>query len=429
MNKSLTWQDVLYREFLQSGKVSTDTRSIDRGSIFFALKGSNFNGNVFAAQAIEAGASMAVVDEDVEFESPSLLRVEDSLMALQWLANRYRQDLSGRVIAIGGSNGKTTTKGLVGSVMDQEFSTFSTPGNFNNHIGVPLSILACPKNTEMVVLELGANHGEEHLQLLEISEPDLILITNIGKDHLEGFGGLEGVIRATGEFFDFARDRQIPVFFNSDQAEFQSISFGENSFGSSSSARYRGEPRTSAEGHLEVVAEGPHFEFRSNLVGGFNFGNLMSAIALGRYLGIPDASISRGIQIFQPEKNRSQIEKIGDLTVFLDCYNANPTSMEASINSFFDDFVSPHFLILGGMKELGVFSEAEHQNILKLAQDYKPERLFLVGREFEFARSAPQVQFFENIDSLKENWSEILPLTGSLLVKGSRSYNLEKLFE
>lgn len=429
MNKSLTWQDILYREFLQSGKVSTDTRSIDPGSIFFALKGSNFNGNEFAAQAVKTGASLVVVDEDVDFESPSLLRVEDSLASLQWLANRYRQDLPGKVVAIGGSNGKTTTKGLVGSVLNQKFSTFSTPGNFNNHIGVPLSILACPRTTEMVVLELGANHGGEHLQLLQISEPDLILITNIGKDHLEGFGGLEGVIKATGEFFDFARDREIPVFFNADQAEFQSISLGDISFGSSSTARYRGEPRTSVEGHLEVVVHDPDFEFRSNLVGAFNFGNLMSAIALGRYLGIPDASISRGIQIFQPEKNRSQIEKIGDLTVFLDCYNANPTSMEASISSFFDDFDSPHFLILGGMKELGRFSESEHQNILKLAQDHNPERLYLVGKEFEFARSGPRVQFFQNLDMLKKKWSDFLPLKGSLLVKGSRSYNLEKLFE
>ena len=429
MIQNSPWKEALLKQFLRVKKVCTDTRTLEKGAIFFALKGPNFNGNKYAESAVEIGASLVVVDEIEYSDSKNILLVNDSLEALQWLANEYRNLLKGRVLAIGGSNGKTTSKGLVSKVLSQEYSTFSTPGNFNNHIGLPLSILSCPMEAEMVILELGANHLGEHTQLLKIARPDDILITNIGKDHLEGFGGIEGVVSATKEFFDYANKNGVRVFYGADQKEFEGISSGGISFGQNPQSNYPAELVREESGKIQVKIENPLQIFKSNLFGDYNFGNILSSIVIGRVNSVPDDQIQKGLFEFHPEKNRSQVLDQSGLKIFLDCYNANPTSMEASILSFFKNFEAPYSLLLGGMKELGDYSIREHELIFALAKKHTPGHIILCGEEFSFASKERGVSYFGGFKELQKHWESLRPRTGSLLVKGSRSYNLEKLFE
>jgi UDP-N-acetylmuramoyl-tripeptide--D-alanyl-D-alanine ligase len=418
----------LLEGFLKNRAVCTDSRAVVPKSIFFALSGPNFNGNEFAIEALEKGASLSIVDDPLLEGIAGIRVVENSLEALQWLAHSYRKTLKGKVLAIGGSNGKTTTKGLISSVSKKKYKTFSTPGNYNNHIGVPLTILKCPRESELIILEMGANHIGEHTGLLKIAEPELILVTNIGKDHLEGFGGIEGVIRSTSEFFDYGEERDIPVLFNPDYPGFEGISKNGIPFGATSGSRFRGELLMSKMG-IVVKAYDPEKQFVSQLHGEFNFGNIMAAISIGRYLDIDDELIYDGICEFEAESNRSQVMEKGGLTIFLDCYNANPTSMKLALESLIKEFSSPHSLVLGGMKELGDYSEKEHRALIEVIKSKNLQKVFLVGKEFEFLDSNENLLFFSDLESLKAQWKEICPGSGSLLVKGSRYYNLEKLFE
>ncbi len=427
MSQEYHWLDNLYSEFRNSSGVSTDTRTITEGSIFFSLRGPSFDGNQYADQALKNGAKLAVID-DPELIGERKFLVKNSLEALQLLANRYRQDLDARVLGIGGSNGKTTTKGLVKAILSEAFEVFATPGNFNNHIGLPLTILSCPINAEILVLEMGANHQGEHRDLLRIGEPDVLLVTNIGKDHLEGFEGFEGVIAATSEFFEFSTKESCPIYFFGDQDEFKGIRGNGISFGRDVPSDIRGDYEFGESG-LIVKTMDPDHSFQSNLIGNFNFGNILGAIAIGKHFGLDNEKIEKGVRSFFPESNRSQIIEKNRLKIFMDCYNANPTSMAASINSFFQDFQGPWHLLLGGMKELGDYTENEHREILDLAKSKEPRALYLVGSEFSFAKGIAGVVYFENFNEIRKEWQKILPKAGALLVKGSRSYNLEKLFE
>ncbi len=415
--------------FLETGSVSTDTRNIKKGSIFFTLKGGNFDGNEFALEALEKGAKYAVVD-DPKFEGQkNIFLVNDALESLQQLAHDYRNELNATVLAIGGSNGKTTTKGLVKNIVETERKTFATRGNFNNHIGLPLTILEAPSDLEFLILEMGANHQKEHEFLLNIAKPDLLLVTNIGKDHLEGFRGLEGVMASTKEIFDYAKGAKVQVIYLHDQTELIKLkSETDIGFGFNKGAEIQGELLTSQEGAgIRLLPEGQTFV--SHLKGSFNAFNILAGVAVGKHLGIKDKNIQKGIKSYVPVGNRSQEIKIAELTIFLDCYNANPSSMELALKSFFKEFTPPHYLILGGMKELGEYSKAEHQTLIELAKESNPESIFLIGNEFTGLDLPSNSHYFKEFEQLKSFWKKKAIKLGSVLVKGSRAYNLEKLFE
>ncbi len=418
--------DSLLEKFRSSGKISTDTRKIVPGSLFFALKGANFNGNLFSQEALEKGAAWIVVDENVESDPSKTLLVPNALVALQQLATAYRNTLSCPIIAITGSNGKTTTKELLSCVLSKKFKVFATQGNLNNHIGVPLTLLSVPQDTEMVVLELGANHLHEIEELSAIALPDFGLITNVGMDHLEGYGSLENVAKGHSELFYDLLKRHKNVFYNTEDEQVTrmasrfphpipypqpGLSITENKF-------YI---------HLET---GSGKKIRTQLPGVYNFPNVAVALCVGAHFGVPEDDCIQAIESYVPSNNRSQILKTERNTLVLDAYNANPSSMELAIENLANMDTKNKVAILGDMFELGDFSASEHERMLKLVSEKGFRLVFACGKEFSKHRDAfPKVYFYEDrttlFDWLKEN--EIGNCT--VLLKGSRGMALEKLVE
>lgn len=415
----------LYTIFLSSTGICTDTRKLQKGCIFFALKGGNFNGNLFAEQALAEGAIVAVVDEPQNFSSDKIILVDDALKILQQLANHHRHQLNIPFIAIAGSNGKTTTKELIHSVLSTFYNAFATLGNLNNHIGVPLTILSLNKETEIAVIELGSNHLEETAFLCGILQPDFGLITNSGKDHLEGYGSLENVKKGNGELFDYLKLTKGTAFVNADDAELMNASstLTRISYGSKF-ANITG----------EVVSDNPFLKIKWNnnlintqLFGKYNFANILCAIAIGNYFKITDDNICKGIESYVPKNNRSQVIQLNTNTIIVDCYNANPSSMALAIESFAELTAEKKLLILGDMFELGDYSNKEHKEILNLIEQKHFSNVALVGPAFAKVDNTNKYHHFASTQKLKE-WFDVQKFSNySILLKASRGMALEKL--
>ena len=420
----------LYNIYQQYPSVQTDSRKLKEGDIFFALKGDNFNGNVFAAQAIEAGAAYAIIDE-AAFEIPrKTILVDNVLTSLQQLAKYHREQFNIPFIAITGSNGKTTTRELIHAVLSSSFKTYTTEGNLNNHIGIPLTILKINTDAEMAIIEMGANHQKEIASYCEYAQPTHGLITNCGKAHLEGFGSLEGVKKGKGELFDYLRMKNDAVVFVMwDYDYLREMSKGISSiikYGSKDDAHVIGRMKKS-DPYLEVeITQGIEpAVISSQLVGEYNLPNVLAAVTLGKHFGVADEKIKSSIENYSPSNSRSQLIERGTNKIILDAYNANPSSMKLAIENFAKLRADKKVLMLGSMAELGEESLAEHKAIVALITLYNWTNVILVGGDF-LKIEHPYLQF-QNASEAKV-WLEKEVLENShFLIKGSRSMQMEKI--
>ncbi len=422
--------ETLYQVYLQHPNIQTDTRKLTAGEIFFALKGPNFNGNSFAGKALETGAAAVVLDEDPGFIDERIFLVKDALKALQDLALHHRKQLPIPFLAITGSNGKTTTKELVHAVLSEKFKTSTTVGNLNNHIGVPLTILSVPADAEIAVIEMGANHRKEIESYCSYTLPTHGIITNCGKAHLEGFGGIEGVRKGKGELYDFLRAHDGTAFVMWDYEYFHEMSRGIPhiiTYGTKD-AEITGTVLKS-EPFLEVqMQSGTDIkEISTQLVGDYNLPNIIVAVAVGEYFKIPSEKIRHAIEHYLPTNSRSQLLQKGSNTIILDAYNANPTSMKAAIENFARREHFDKYVCIGGMMELGADSQAEHQAIVDLLEQYPWKEVLLTGGDF--AGVQHHYRYFDNAQSAKE-WLQSQSLQDALLlIKGSRSMKMETLLQ
>ena len=419
----------LYEIFLKSNGVVTDSRQINNKSLFFALKGVNFNGNEFAKSAIDKGAMYAVVDEKkYSLDDEKFIFVNDSLKTLQELANFHRKKLSTKIIGITGSNGKTTSKELIHSVLETEFNTYCTKGNLNNHIGVPLSILEISHETEIAIIEMGANHLGEIKLLSSIAEPDYGYITNFGKAHLEGFGSEEGVIKGKSELFDFLKENSGYIFCNSDDQKQKEI-LGDYDHKFTFGQKNADLIYTTISDEPNIVVDVNGATIESTLFGNYNVQNIISAVTIGKYFGVKMQNIQEGISKYISENNRSQLIKKNGNRIRLDAYNANPTSMLLAIKSFDKINSKNKILILGDMYELGRDENKFHQEIVDYCENLKIDKVFLVGKIFAKTNFSKKFFSYENYLKLSQSKEFKGVIDSNLLIKGSRGMQLEKILE
>lgn len=405
----------LYKEYFL---VDTDTRKIRKNTIFFALKGGNFNGNKFAEEALKKGALYSVVDEKEYASHKNIILVDNVLETLQKLANYHRKQLNIPIIALTGSNGKTTTKELINAVLSKKYVTTATKGNLNNHIGVPLTLLSMTPKTEIGIVEMGANHHKEIALLSSIAEPDFGYITNFGKAHLEGFGSLEGVVKAKSELYDFLREHQKIAFVNpldtvqlEKTEKINSVLFDDS---------------------IEFVEVNPNVKLKylsntiqSNLIGKYNFNNIAAAITIGKYFKILPDTIKTAIEGYNSTNNRSQVVKTEKNQIILDAYNANPTSMAVALENFSLVSTQHKTVVLGDMFELGETSAYEHQQVIKLLEKYNFDEVFLVGENFY--KTTSNFFRFKTFEDLLEGFMSSNIEESVILIKGSRGMALERL--
>ena len=425
--------DTLYRIFIRNPEICTDSRNVSKGSIFFALKGESFNGNQFAAQALKQGSSYAVVDEQKYVTDERYILVDDVLFSLQKLAMFHRMHFNIPVIAITGTNGKTTTKELINSVIRKEYRVVSTYGNLNNHIGVPLSLLKIKDNTEIVIIEMGANHLGEITKLCELALPTHGMITNIGTAHLEGFGNIETIVKTKTELYEYLDKNGGTIFFNRENeilaGRLSEISCEKISYGGIS-GNYSGIIKNSVPAlELKVLIDNNSFALKTNMFGAYNFENVLAAISIGSYFNVETKTIIETIEGFKPYDNRSQIVKTVVNTLICDAYNANPTSMKMAIDNFLLMNSVKKVLILGDMFELGENSEKEHIKLVKYVKDKSFSRIILIGKFFSAVNQTLQIPAFIDVDSFVK-WLDKNPIKSSyILIKGSRGMKLEKVIE
>jgi UDP-N-acetylmuramoyl-tripeptide--D-alanyl-D-alanine ligase len=422
----------LYQIYLRQRYVTTDSRKISPGCLFFALTGDNFDGNAYAGQALDAGASYAIIDNPAYNTNERTILVEDVLTTLQSLALTHRQSLSIPVIGITGTNGKTTTKELIHAVLSSQLKTQATSGNLNNHIGVPLTILGIPKDAQIAVIEMGANHPGEIAALCNISRPTHGIITNIGKAHLEGFGGFEGIIRTKTELYRFVAQNKGTLFVNADNPLLMSLSEGNDrvTYGSDAGNRISGKI-TGSNPYLGIEFNDTHasYKLKSKIVGSYNFENLLAAITIGAYFNIQGRKICAAIEQYAPSNSRSQAIKTKHNLVILDAYNANPTSMRAALLNFKNLESGKKMVLLGGMKELGPESRIEHLEILSLVKELNFDRIILAGPEFMDCAHAGEFTCFKDSTAALE-WLNKNPVQDyTILVKGSRGSKMEVTLE
>ncbi|MEY3849701.1 MAG: UDP-N-acetylmuramoyl-tripeptide--D-alanyl-D-alanine ligase [Bacteroidota bacterium] len=418
--------EFIFQKFLEVRSVTTDTRKVQANDIFFALKGDNFNGNHFAQQALDLGAVLVVVDQEVNISSDRIVRVENVLEALQAVAKRYRQTFTFPVIGITGSNGKTTTKELMREVLSMKYKTFATHGNLNNHIGVPLSLLSVPADCEMAIIEMGANHQREIASYCEYAMPDYGIITNIGKAHMEGFGGVEGIIKGKGELFDFVSSNGGLCLVNTELAHLDAMA---------EPIQHKKYGFKSGGFHLQIVTEHPtlSFEFstpsdstlhacQTQMAGTYNLYNMATAIAIGEEFGVPTQLMCEAIASYIPENNRSQWWDSGKNRVILDAYNANPSSMEAALINL--SKMENTFFIIGDMFELGEYADLEHNKIVALTKELSLTGIF-IGKHFQAVGATNFIDASQAMEYLQLN--EVIGKI--VLLKGSRGMRLEQLKE
>lgn len=423
----------LYRIFTEHPQVTTDSRDCPKGSIFFALKGESFNGNAFAAKALEQGCSYAVIDEKefaVEGDSRYIL-TDDCLTTLQQLANYHRRKLGTKIIGITGTNGKTTTKELVATVLAEKYNVLYTQGNFNNHIGVPKTLLRLTAENDIAVIEMGANHPGEIKTLVNIVEPDYGIITNVGKAHLKGFGSFEGVIRTKGELYDYLREHNGKVFIHNDNEHLLKIA------GGLSLIKYG----TTDSDELSVCGEflscDPFLNFRwrhgkaqwnevrTHMIGSYNIYNMLAAACIGLYFDVTEEQICHALANYVPTNNRSELEVTANNKLIIDAYNANPTSMEAALKNFKEIKADHKMAIIGAMKELGEVSDEEHQKVADMLKALDIEQVWLVGDEFK-STDCP-FRKFNNVEEVNQAIDENKPEGFCILIKGSNSTKLYEL--
>ena len=414
--------EALYNLYTQNYLVATDTRIIKKGSLFFCLKGENFNGNKFAAEALSKGANFAVIDEEAYAEHSNTILVDDVLATLQKLANFHREKLNIPIIALTGSNGKTTTKELINAILSKKYKTTATTGNLNNHIGVPLTLLSITPKTEIGIVEMGANHLKEIETLCTIATPDFGLITNFGKAHLEGFGSIEGVIKGKSELYKFLKQNNGKAFINTNdnlqvkQSNGLEIISFDNEF-----VKF-----LAADPFVKVQFKNTTIE--SKLIGKYNYNNISAAIAIGNYFGVSVNHIKQAIENYEPTNNRSQIIQKGTTKIILDAYNANPSSMKAALENFNQIDASTKIVFLGDMFELGKKSTLEHQKIADLASSYNFSKVYLIGKAFSTA-SVKNAFVFDSFESFKNSNNYINLNHSTVLIKGSRGMALERILD
>lgn len=428
----------LYDFYVKSGqKISTDTRKLEKDSLFFALKGANFNANEFALKAIEGGCSLAVVDEEKYAVQSNIVLVKDVLTSLQQLANYHRKQLSIPFLAITGSNGKTTNKELIKEVLSRKYKTLATVGNLNNHIGVPLTVLSVKTEHEFAIIEMGANHQGEIAELCTIAEPDFGLITNIGKAHLEGFGGIEGVKKGKSELYKFLKSKNAKAFVNGDDEVLYELAFENDkiTYGCKKLYDVIGKDCTVSETvSLKYTTRygdkdwNKRETINTQIIGGYNFINCLAAVCVGAYFKVEDTLIKEALENYSPNMNRSQLVKTERNTIILDAYNANPNSMRVAVENFAKYNSEKKLLLLGDMFELGEYSKEEHQKLVELLKANNFENVVLVGEEFFKVTDAGYVKFkttAECLEYLRKN-----SVTGNtVLIKGSRGMKMETLQE
>lgn len=425
--------DKLYNAYLASRHVTTDSRAITPGCIFFAFRGANFDGNAFAPQALEQGAALCVISDPQYKVDDRCIVVPDVLATLQELAREHRRHLTIPVIGITGTNGKTTTKELVHAVLARRYKTSATAGNFNNHLGVPLTILAIPADTQIAIVEMGANHPGEIAGLCSIADPDCGLITNVGRAHLEGFGSFDGVIRTKTELYRHLAAKNGLVFVNADNEHLMPIAKNIDhhlTYGSSAEADARG----------TYVGSDPYMHFyfevgdnvyntHSHLLGAYNFDNAMAAVAVGLHFGVEPWDIKEAIEAYTPANQRSQWKETANNNLYLDCYNANPSSMAAALRAF-SDIKAPHkAAIIGAMRELGSTSLEEHQRLVDTLDKSHLDYCLLIGPEFDgisLTSNTKHVNTTEEAITLLKEWG---PKGYTILIKGSNSNRLWTLEE
>jgi UDP-N-acetylmuramoyl-tripeptide--D-alanyl-D-alanine ligase len=419
----------IYKIYQQFPSIETDSRKLKKDDIFFALKGPNFNGNIFAKQALESGAAYVVADEPLSFQSERIIQVENVLETLQQLAKYHRKQFKIPFIAITGSNGKTTTKELLHEVLSTTFKTYTTKGNLNNHIGIPLTILKIKPDAEIAVIEMGANHLNEIAGYCEYAQPNYGLITNIGKAHLEGFGSEENVKKGKGELFQYLKNHEGTVFVNTDDPAVFDLSKPINNsiFYGSKSENVKGVIEKN-DPFIEVKIEGEKpFTIQTNLVGAYNLPNVLAAVCVGKYFKIKNEKIKSAIENYQPSNSRSQLIQTGSNSIILDAYNANPGSMKAAIENFAKMKGDKKILLLGSMMELGNDSKKEHADIVSLIDQNKWHVVALVGKNFKEIKSS--YTNFENSLQARDWLRNIKVENAQILIKGSRSMQMEKVLE
>ena len=444
----------LYELFLQHPTITTDSRDVPEGSMFFALKGDTFDGNAYAISALEKGAAYAVIDEK-EYTKESndrLILVEDVLITLQQLAKYHRVHLGTPIIGITGTNGKTTTKELISAVLKKKYNVLYTQGNFNNHIGVPKTLLQLTKEHDIAVIEMGANHPGEIKTLVEIVLPDFGIITNVGKAHLLGFGSFEGVIRTKGELYDFLRVLQGTVFINNDNPHLLGISNGLKL------VKYGQKDAKDLLVKGELVECNPFLKFewqtsstltpqlstvncqlstvncqlstvQTRLIGSYNLDNALAAACIGTFFNVPATDISAALEEYTPSNNRSQLTITQDNKLVVDAYNANPTSMRAALDNFRLIKAEHKMCILGQMGELGDVSEEEHQKVIDLLGDCGFEKVWLVGENFAKTAHPAHYRLFANVEEVKAAIATEKPQGYLILIKGSNSNKLVQTVE
>lgn len=420
----------IYQCFLQCESVSTDTRKIEPNSLFIALKGENFDANTFAEEALKKGALFVIIDDKKFFtDEDKMLLVKDSLQTLQELANYHRNQLGLPIVALTGSNGKTTTKELINSVLSMKYNTKATVGNLNNHIGVPLTLLSFDENTDIGIVEMGANHQKEIEMLCEIAQPDYGYITNFGKAHLDGFGGFEGVIKGKSELYTYLRNNDKIAFINNDDplqvekgANIETFTFGLKNKANITIKSVEANP---------MVKIGFNEEFiNSHLIGIYNANNINAAITIGKYFNIIDSDIKKAIENYQPNNNRSQLIERNSNKIILDAYNANPSSMQAAITNFLQLDSDNKIAILGDMFELGKESLDEHKKIVEILYKEPSVKTYCIGKDFYSNKiDTNHISFFENFSNFAENFKLEAIENKTILIKGSRGMALEKTLD
>jgi UDP-N-acetylmuramoyl-tripeptide--D-alanyl-D-alanine ligase len=403
--------------FLKSHGVCTDTRNITKNCLFIALKGANFDGNKFAYKAIESGARYALVDDTAHITSNQIILVSNTLETLQQLANYHRRFLNIPIVALTGSNGKTTTKELIAKVLSKKYNTVATIGNLNNHIGVPLTLLSMNKTTDIGIVEMGANHLKEIELLASIAEPDYGYITNFGKAHLEGFGGLEGVIKGKSELYAFLEKTNGKAFVNPNDSIQQEKTQNLTSLMLNSNARI-----LSSNPFLEIQYNTDRL--KTNLIGAYNFSNILAAISIGEYFQVAKKDIQTAIFSYIPSNNRSQIVRKGSHTILLDAYNANPSSMKVALENFSQMNAHRKNVVLGDMFELGTSSDDEHQKIATFAELLPFAQVILIGEHFSKVKTSKASKYL-NFEAFKISFKT--DSSSTYLIKGSRGMALERI--
>jgi UDP-N-acetylmuramoyl-tripeptide--D-alanyl-D-alanine ligase len=415
----------LYNIFGDAAGVSTDSRTLQSGQLFFALSGPNFDGNQFAKQALDKGAIAVVVDDEISITDNRVIRVENSLKSLQTLSTEHRKTLGTTIIALTGSNGKTTTKELIHSVLSTTFISVATQGNLNNHIGVPLTLLSLKGDTEIGIVEMGANHPGEIALLANIAQPNAGLITNFGKAHLEGFGSLEGVVKAKSELYDYLKNTNGLIFANADDPKIMAQLKGQDpiTYGTETTARVSATLLTEEDAiRIEVDQQ----EIQTQLSGAYNGYNALAAYAIGRHFGVSPQNSKKALESYISKNNRSQLIRKKDLHITLDAYNANPTSMQAALASF-SKKEGKKIAVLGQMNELGKHTETEHKLLVDWIKTSSIDDCYWVGSAF--ASFVSPDKYFSTVDQAMDYFSKTPLGQASLLVKGSRSFTLEKLVD